>query len=117
MENEPERPGVRFSFSPTIVSPSFTSYSVTADVPLFVTMNVVGPAGAVNAAGSHPASVMPTLSVRPVDEPEDGEPEPFVHPATSSARAQSGATIPGLRANEFMGGSPLNRPRASRPDG
>jgi hypothetical protein len=76
---------------------------------LFVTSNVVGPAGTVNAAGSHPASVMPTLSVRPVDEPEDGEPEPFVHPETSNARAQSGAAIAGVRAKDFMGGRPLNR--------
>src|SRR5580765_1165823 len=108
MENEPERPGVRFSFSPMIVSPSFTSYSVTADVPLLLTTNVVGPAGTVSAAGSQPASVMPTLTVCPGDAWDPDDPLSFVQAATSSAIAQSGRTITLVRAG--VTGMVLGRP-------
>src|SRR5579883_2873414 len=63
MEKEPDKPGVRFSFSPTMVSPLRSSTSVTLSPPTFLTRKVTGPAGVLGVAGLQPSLVSVTWTV------------------------------------------------------
>src|SRR5437879_517452 len=65
IENDPENPGGRFSFSPTMRSPSSTSTSLTAVASVFVTAKVMPPAWNEVRSGVHPfVAEMVTLAWR-----------------------------------------------------
>src|SRR6266540_5133914 len=78
-------------------SPLFTSNSETLSVPLLVTLKVVAPAGRASLAGSQPASVRATSTVRGPEVPSPVPPspsEPHAVNAMPKVRASSaGAAV------------------------
>ncbi len=127
-ENDPENPGGRFSFSPTIRSPLCNSTSLTAVASLLVTVNVNAPAGALVVLGMQPsADVIVTAIARGfADELEPPAPDAalfrseLLHAARAAATARTVTLTARRRTDEgyrrFMG-APGRRGRRAISDG